>query len=140
MIVYLSIFGSALLAATILPFYSELAVSAAIVGGYSPVAVWWWASAGNTLGAVINGVIGRGLGSESVRSRFRVSETQYARAAAWFKRFGVWSLLLAWLPIGGDALTVVAGAMRVRWWVFVTLVFTGKAARYAVLIALVDAA
>ncbi|MEM6937045.1 MAG: hypothetical protein AAF552_11355, partial [Pseudomonadota bacterium] len=50
------------------------------------------------------------------------------------QQYGQWSLLLAWAPIGGDALTVIAGILRVRWLAFVVLVFAGKAARYAVVI------
>lgn len=134
MSVYLSVFGAALLAATILPFYSELAVSAAVLGGYSPLAVWAWASVGNTLGAIINGWLGRALGDKRVRQKLRISQSAYDTGAAWFNRFGVWSLLFAWLPIGGDALTVLAGTLRVPWRVFVPLVFIGKAGRYAILI------
>lgn len=136
MSVYLGVFGAALLAATILPFYSEVAVGAAIAKGYPSFAVWLSASLGNTLGAAINGALGRLLSAEQVRAKLRIGEQAYARAARWYQRWGVWSLLLAWLPIGGDALTVVAGALQVRWWVFLTLVFIGKAGRYAVLIAL----
>ena len=138
MSVYAAVFAAALLAATILPFYSEVAVGAAIAKGYPAFAIWLSASLGNTLGAVINGVLGRLLSGPQVRARLRVSESAYARATRWYQRWGVWSLLLAWLPVGGDALTVVAGALRVRWWLFVTLVFIGKAGRYAVLIALLQ--
>lgn len=130
----LAVFSAAFLAATILPFYSEVAVGAAILAGSSAVAVWLAASVGNTLGAVVNGIVGRLLTSDAARRRLRISDRQYQRASGWYNRWGVWSLLLAWLPIGGDALTVVAGALRVRWWLFVTLVFVGKSSRYAVLI------
>jgi len=45
----------------------------------------------------------------------------------------VWSLLLAWLPVVGDPLTVVAGIMRFRFGLFLLLTTIGKGARYAVL-------
>jgi membrane protein YqaA with SNARE-associated domain len=61
------------------------------------------------------------------------------RAEAWFWRYGVWTLLLAWLPVVGDALTVIAGLLRVRLSVFLILVGIGKGARYAAVIAGVDA-
>jgi len=48
----------------------------------------------------------------------------------------VWSLLMAWAPIGGDALTFIAGMMRVRFPVFVLLTGLGKGARYAVVLGL----
>jgi membrane protein YqaA with SNARE-associated domain len=59
-----------------------------------------------------------------------------ARAVAWFKRFGTWYLLFAWLPIVGDPLTVVAGALRVPFPLFLALVAIGKTARYVIIAAL----
>jgi membrane protein YqaA with SNARE-associated domain len=56
-------------------------------------------------------------------------------AQAWFQKYGVWTLLLSWMPIGGDALTFVAGVMRVRFDLFMLLVAIGKGVRYAVVIA-----
>ncbi|MEM6638829.1 MAG: YqaA family protein [Pseudomonadota bacterium] len=131
---YFGIFLSAFLAATILPFYSEFAVVAGIKAGLAPFAVWLSASVGNTLGAVVNGILGRVLGSEKAQSLMRIKPDTMQRVRSWFSRWGVWTLLLAWLPFGGDALTVVAGVMRVSWPVFVVLVFIGKAARYAILV------
>ena len=46
----------------------------------------------------------------SLRGGGPVSEAQLARAQGWFQRYGVWTLLMSWLPVVGDALTVVAGS------------------------------
>lgn len=46
---------------------------------------------------------------------------------------GRWSLLLSWLPIIGDPLTVVAGIMREPFLSFLVLVAIGKVARYVAL-------
>lgn len=134
MSLYAGIFVAAFLAATILPFYSEIAVGAAIAAGESPLAIWLAASTGNTLGAVVNGVLGRLLGYLHVEKLLRLKPRDFQRVQRWFSRWGKWSLLLAWLPIGGDALTVLAGVMRVPWPWFVVLTFIGKGARYAALI------
>ena len=40
------------------------------------------------------------------------------------------SLLLAWLPLIGDPLTLAAGVFRVKFLPFLVLVFIGKGARY----------
>lgn len=37
---------------------------------------------------------------------------------------------MAWAPIGGDALTLIAGVMRVRFTTFIVLTATGKLMRY----------
>jgi membrane protein YqaA with SNARE-associated domain len=52
------------------------------------------------------------------------------QASGWYERFGLWTLLFAWLPLVGDPLTVLAGAFRVRFFTFLLLVSIGKLGRY----------
>ena len=61
MTAYLSLFGVSFLAATLIPFYSEVALVGLLAAGYDPFLLWLFASAGNTLGAVVNWVLGRYL-------------------------------------------------------------------------------
>jgi membrane protein YqaA with SNARE-associated domain len=84
---------------------------------------------------VINWIIGRGIVRFRDRRWFPLTPEQYARAETTFNRYGRWSLLFSWVPIVGDPLTLIAGALRVRFWPFLILVTLGKAARYAVLAA-----
>ena len=130
---YLILFLSAFGAATILPFYSEVAFVGMLELDHDPFWVWFVATAGNTFGAVVNWVMGRYLSRFEARSWFPFKAESLHKSQAWFQKYGVWSLLLAWLPIGGDALTVVAGIMRVRFDVFFILTAIGKGGRYAVL-------
>jgi membrane protein YqaA with SNARE-associated domain len=136
----MSLFGASFLAATIVPFYSEFAVAGALAAGGPPLAVLGVATAGNTAGAVLNWFLGRGIERFRHRRWFPARESDLDRAQRWFQRYGVWSLLLAWLPVGGDALTVIAGVMRVRFDLFVLLTAIGKGARYVVLIFVLDQA
>ena len=127
---HLLLFGSAFLAATILPFYSEVVLFALLREGGDPAALVVTATLGNTLGAVVNWVLGRYLLHFQDRRWFYFSRDQIEKAQRWFQRYGYWSLLLAWLPVGGDALTLIAGIMKVRLWLFLLLVGAGKALRY----------
>ena len=127
---YLLLFGSAFLAATILPFYSEVILFALLREGGDPTLLVFVATLGNTLGAVVNWVLGRYLLHFQERRWFYFSRSQIDKAQRWFQRYGFWSLLLAWAPVGGDALTLIAGVMKVRLWVFLLLVGSGKALRY----------
>ncbi|MDI9246217.1 YqaA family protein [Marinobacter sp. CHS3-4] len=131
---YLTLFLTALAAATLLPAYSEILVGGMVTQGYSLWWIWLWATTGNTTGSVINGVIGRQVDRFKHKRWFPVSEKQLDQARTRFNRYGQWSLLLGWLPIGGDALTLVGGIMRVPWLNFVVLVGIGKGLRYAFVI------
>lgn len=127
---HLLLFASSFLAATILPFYSEVLLFALLRDGGDPYALVATATLGNTLGAAVNWVLGLYILRFRDRRWFYFSESQIARAQSWFHRYGVWVLLMAWLPIGGDALTLIAGIMRVRFDLFLVLVGVGKALRY----------
>ena len=61
MAVYLSLFISAFLSATLLPGSSEILLLALAQQNYDPWVLWAWASAGNTLGSVVNWLLGRFL-------------------------------------------------------------------------------
>ncbi len=136
MIAYLSLFGVSFLAATLIPFYSEVALVGLLAAGYDPVLLWLFASAGNTLGAVVNWFLGRYLLHFEHKRWFPFPVSKLHRYQRWYQHFGVWSLLLAWLPVGGDALTFIAGVMKVHLGIFLILVGLGKSLRYAVVIAL----
>jgi membrane protein YqaA with SNARE-associated domain len=135
---WLLLFGSAFLAATILPFYSEVVLFALLREGESPVVLVSIATIGNTLGAVVNWMLGRYLLHFRDKRWFYFSRVQIDKAQRWFRRYGFWSLLLAWLPVGGDALTLIAGIMKVRLWLFLLLVGSGKALRYISVVYLVS--
>ncbi len=134
MIAYISLFLSALVAATILPMQSE----AVLVGLISTTAHPVWAlltvaTAGNVLGAVINWVLGRYLLRFQTAKWFPTSPEKLDRAQSWYHRYGRWSLLGSWLPLIGDPITVVAGLMREPIVPFVVLVTLAKGTRYLVL-------
>lgn len=135
MTAYLIMFGAAFLAATILPFYSEVFVVGMVVDRPEEWGwIWLVASLGNTLGSAANWVLGRYLIRFQDRRWFPFKVDQLSRSQRWFQKYGAWSLLLAWAPVGGDALTFLAGVMRVNFTLFWILTFVGKAGRYLVLI------
>nr|CAD6430930.1 DedA family protein [Rhizobium sp. Q54] len=136
MAAYTALFAAAFLAATILPMQSEAILIGLILSGdYSTGALLAIASIGNTLGAVVNWSLGRGIEHFRDRRWFPDPPDKLAKAQVWYRRYGKWSLLLSWLPVGGDAITVLAGVLREPLPAFLLLVFIGKAARYVVLAA-----
>lgn len=134
MISYLILFAASFLAATFLPFYSEVVLFALIREGGTVWLLVAIATVGNSLGAIINWALGRYLLHFRDRRWFYFKEKQIEKMQYWFQHYGVWSLLFAWLPLGGDALTFIAGMMRVRLIVFLPLVMIGKSVRYIALV------
>ena len=88
---YLSMFTSAFLAATILPFASELTLAATLSAGGTLHWLVVVATLGNTLGAVVNWGLGRLVERFRDRRWFPAGPDRLARAQAWFQRYGVWS-------------------------------------------------
>jgi membrane protein YqaA with SNARE-associated domain len=128
---YAGLFFSALIAATLLPMQSEAVLAGLIVASkQSPVLLIVVASLGNILGAVINWLMGRGIERFKDRTWFPAKGAVLERAQNWYSRYGKWSLLLSWLPIIGDPLTVIAGVMREPLRTFIVLVAIGKITRY----------
>lgn len=132
---YLILFLSAFGAATLLPLSSEVTLVALLSQPHSALLLWLVATSGNTLGSVVNWVCGKYFVHFKSRSWFPFSASALLRSQNWFQRYGVWTLLFAWLPVVGDGLTFVAGVMRVRFVWFFLLTAFGKAVRYAVVIA-----
>lgn len=136
---YVGLFLSAFLAATVLPFSSEAVLAGLAVSGHFQ-AGWLFAvaTAGNVLGSVVNWVLGRFCLAWRDRRWFPVKGPALERATRVFNRWGVPSLLFAWVPVIGDPLTFAAGVLRTPFLVMLALVAIGKAGRYAVLLGLVD--
>lgn len=131
LVVLLGLFGSAFLAATLVPGSSEALLAALLAkGGIAPWLLILVATLGNVLGSAVNWLCGRYLAQFRDRRWFPVSARRYEQAADWYARYGLWSLLFAWLPLVGDPLTVVAGALKVGFGRFLLLVAIGKTARY----------
>ncbi|OQX20154.1 MAG: hypothetical protein BWK76_02065 [Desulfobulbaceae bacterium A2] len=129
--VYGGLFFAALLAATILPMQSEALLLGLILGGQQSLAsLLAVATAGNTLGSVVNWWLGRSLERFRHHRWFPVSDQALVRAQGHYQRYGRWSLLLSWVPIIGDPLTVVAGLFRLPLLPFLLIVGLAKFSRY----------
>lgn len=129
MLAYAGLFGWSFLAATLLPLSSE-APLVLLVRSHErimlPVLV---ATLGNYLGACTTYWLGRR--AAQVLEKSEAKQREDSRAARLLKRFGQPALLLSWVPIIGDAMVALAGAMRVPFVSFSVWVALGKAARYA---------
>ena len=138
---YASLFGIAFLAATVLPAQSELVLTGMLLSGkFDAAGLLFSATAGNTLGSVVNWVLGRYIELLRHKRWFPLSEEALHRAQRWYRKWGFWSLLLSWAPVVGDGLTIIAGMLRVRLAPFVILVLIAKGGRYLAIAGAISAA
>jgi membrane protein YqaA with SNARE-associated domain len=135
--VYLGLFGASFLAATLVPAQSEAVLFGLLMtGAYPAWLLLLVASTGNVLGSCVNWLLGMGLSRFEGRRWFPLKRESLKKAETWYHRYGRWTLLLSWVPIIGDPLTVVAGALREPFPVFLILVSIAKVGRYLIIVAL----
>lgn len=119
-----TLLAGSFLAATVVPLSSEVLLLAALK--LHPDIAWQLfgvATLGNTAGGMVTYAMGRWL-----------PHRHPIKHEARIRRFGAASLLLAWVPVVGDALCLGAGWLRLAWLPCLLFMAAGKSARYAVLI------
>lgn len=129
-----SLFLTSFAAATIIPAQSEILLSSLILK--TDLSLWLLltvASIGNIMGSCVNWLLGRYLERFKNRKWFPVNQQSLEKAQDRYMKYGRWSLLLCWMPIIGDPITVIAGTMREKFLPFLCLVSIAKISRYAVI-------
>ena len=131
--VYFTLFVVSFLSATLLPMGSEALLLYDISQNHTPILLWMFATAGNTLGSIVNYWLGL-KGEAYLERKGQLSAEMMEKARGFFAQYGGWTLLLSWVPIIGDPLTFIAGVLRYNFKYFVLIVFVAKGLRYAALI------
>lgn len=125
------LFSAAFLSASFFPFQSELIFIAMLVSNhFDDWVLLLVASAGNILGAALNWWLGKYITRFENERWFPVKKAVLTKAERWFTRYGKWSLLLSWVPIIGDPLTMIAGVLRMHFLPFILIVALAKTGRY----------
>ena len=125
MLVYFTLFTLSLLSATLLPGGSEALLLYDISQNYNLTLLLISATLGNTLGSLVNYFIGlKGV------NYFLSKEKHLEKAESYFEKYGAWVLLLSWVPIIGDPITLVAGVLKYDLKKFIMIVLFAKGMRY----------
>lgn len=134
MIAYLILFISAFGAATLLPLQSESVLAGLFVlGNNSPSILILVATFGNVLGSCVNWWLGIKLEKYKDRKWFPISELKLLKAQKIYEKYGSPLLLLSWIPIIGDPITLVSGVLREKFLNFLIIVSIAKSLRYLVI-------
>jgi membrane protein YqaA with SNARE-associated domain len=130
--IYLSLFASCFLSATILPFASEVGLAAVISSGYDPVLSVIVATIGNSLGGLTNYYLGK-FGKILWIKKSEKAENKQNKLKQYVTKYGSLCALLSWVPIIGDPLLVMLGFMRIKLLPVVVFMVVGKLIRYIVI-------
>lgn len=134
--VYITLFVASFAAATLLPIASEAALVYDVQAGYNLYILLIAATLGNTLGSCVNYILGK-KGVAYLERKKYIKRSSYDKAHALFENYGAVVLLLSWVPIIGDPITFVAGALGYNIKYFFVLVLFAKALRYIVVVSFV---
>lgn len=128
------VFLSAFVSATVLPGSSEVVLSALVTAypdkAWSGFAV---ATVGNVIGCVTTFYMGH-FGRQGYERFQRVHVDLDKPSIRRLRRVGPPGLVLAFLPLVGDALVLAAGWLKMPFWQSMFWIAVGKGARYLLLV------
>lgn len=127
---YLGLFIGAFLAATILPFSSDVLLVAMLAAGGSALTVISVATAGNWLGGLTSYGVGYIGKTEWLERWFGIKPSTIYRYKERVERWGAWLALLTWVPFIGDIFAVVLGFFKARFWPSAWFMLLGKGLRF----------
>jgi membrane protein YqaA with SNARE-associated domain len=127
--IYLVLFISAFISATLFPLGSEALLIYDIKEGYNIYLIVIVATVGNSLGSLLNYFLGL-KGEEYLVEKKILNKKMIIRSKSYFDKYGSISLLFSWLPIIGDPITFVAGILKYNLKKFIVLVIIAKLSRY----------
>ena len=134
--VYLILFITSLISATLFPLGSEALLIYDIKEGYNLYLLLLFATIGNSLGSVINYFLGL-KGEEYLINKNLINEKYILKAKTYFDKYGLYTILFSWLPIIGDPITFVAGILKYDFKKFLFLVIIAKFSRYLFLVIII---
>lgn len=129
---YVGLFLASFLAATVVPFSSELIFSAMVLGGkLDPWACVLVATAGNWLGSLTSYYVGYLGKIEWIEKYLRVSHDKIIKYSIRIQKYGEWMAFFSFVPFIGDVIAVATGFFKCRFVPTAVIMLVGKFVRYA---------
>lgn len=130
---YIGLFLASFLAATILPFGSEVVFAGLIALGMNAWACIFIASIGNWLGGMTNYLLGRLGKVEWIEKYLKVDKGKIEKVQHWLEGKGAFMAFFSFLPVVGDVIALALGFMRANVYIVNVSMFLGKFARYVLI-------
>ena len=128
-------FLGAFLAATIVPFSSDILLVGILLAGGDPLLSFLSATAGNWLGGLTSYGIGRIGKWEWIEKWFHVSEEKLLKQKSKIDKYGAGLAFMTWLPFVGDIFAIGLGFYKLNFPKCALFMLIGKATRFALWIA-----
>ena len=129
---YIALFFAAFLAATVVPFSSEVVLTGMLAAGYNPVISIAVATLGNWLGSLTSYWIGR-LGKwEWIEKYLKIPASKIERVSNKIQGKEGWIAFFSWVPVIGDPIVVALGFLKTRFVTTMIWILIGKTARFVV--------
>lgn len=133
---YLGLFLGAFMAATIIPFSSDILLVGFLAIGAEPVPAVIVATLGNWLGGITSYWLGR-LGKwEWLEKYFKVKKETIEKYQQKVDKYGSFLAFFTWLPFIGDLMAIALGFFRVHATKAALFMLIGKCARFVMWAAL----
>ena len=127
---YIGVFVAAFLAATILPFSSEVVLTGVLLAGAS----YWPCMVAATIGNFLGGMTCYWLGmlgkTEWIEKYLKMDKAKIDKVQEWVRNRGTWMAFFVFLPGIGDFVAVALGFLRANVWLVAFFMLLGKAVRY----------
>lgn len=127
---YVGLFIGAFIAATVVPFSSDVMLVALLVAGGDPYLAIISATLGNWLGGLTSywvGYLGRW---DWIEKYLKVSRTKLEKQQNNITKYGSILALMTWLPIIGDVMAVALGFYKVDFKKSAVFMLIGKCLRF----------
>lgn len=131
---YWGMLVSAFLAGSILPFSSEAVMLGLLAAGLQPWPLVVYGTIGNVAGSLMNYGIGRLGKLYWIEHYLHASKDSLERAERFMGGRGAWMGFFSFIPVIGDAITIMLGLMRANMVISVISISIGKMLRYVFLV------
>lgn len=129
---YFGLFLASFLAATVLPFSSEVVFSALVLAGMNLWGCTIAATIGNFLGGLSCYYLGYLGNIEWIEKYLKIKKEKVERLQSWLNGKGSAMAFFVFLPGVGDIIAVALGFLRANVYAVALFMFAGKLIRYIV--------
>jgi membrane protein YqaA with SNARE-associated domain len=130
---FVGLFLASFLAATVLPFSSEMLLSMMIAANFNLYLCLVLATAGNWLGGLTCYWLGYAGKLEWINKFLKIKQEKLERSISYINRYSSFTAFFCWLPVIGDPIAVALGFTKANFISVSVFMLLGKLTRYAVI-------